>query len=162
MTLGLIGFSGTGKSSLANIALKYGFTVFDSDKEIEFKTGLTIETIFKQFGENYFRKIENSVLEQLVVSNYDIIAFGGGITPLSNMWTKIRKQNIFICFLKEDSEILFQRIGKTRPLLKNMSKQEFDNFFKKRELLYKKDCDLIFEINQNSIINVFEKLKVYI
>ncbi len=162
MTLGLIGFSGTGKTSLAEIASKEGFRVFDSDLAVEKQTGLKIDEIFQKFGENYFRKIENSILENLVVKDFDLIAFGGGVNSFSNVWSKIREQNLFVCYLKEKPEILFERISDKRPLLKGLSQSEFEYFFEQREKQYKNDCDLIFEVSQKSLIAIFKELKVYI
>ena len=72
---------GSGKSSwgkkLAN-ALQYSFV--DLDKLIEQREELSIEEIFNEKGEEYFRNLEQKYLLETVVMNHVVISCGGG-TP---------------------------------------------------------------------------------
>ena len=58
----LLGYMGCGKSTIA-VALsnRIGIPFVDLDKEIEAKVGLSIDAIFKKYGEIYFRKLEHEV-----------------------------------------------------------------------------------------------------
>ena len=54
----LIGFSGSGKSSVGKLlAKKLKFNFLDTDKKIEANLNMKISEIITRRGENYFRKI---------------------------------------------------------------------------------------------------------
>ena len=56
----LTGMMGVGKSTIGkNLANKLSYTHLDIDRIIEEKEGSTINIIFKNKGENYFRMLEN-------------------------------------------------------------------------------------------------------
>ncbi len=63
----LIGFSGTGKTSVARrLAERLGWSAADSDVEIERHWGATIPAIFRDHGESAFRSSERAILKQLL------------------------------------------------------------------------------------------------
>ena len=75
----LIGFSGTGKTSVArSLAERLGWSVADSDLEIERHWGATIPIIFRDHGESAFRSSERAILQQLLARDQVVIATGGG------------------------------------------------------------------------------------
>ena len=63
----LIGYMGSGKSTIAKILSKsMNFDFLDLDDVIEKELNLSVTTIFEQRGEVYFRKLENQFLQKLV------------------------------------------------------------------------------------------------
>jgi Shikimate kinase len=83
-----VGFMGSGKSILGrDLSKLYNIEFFDSDLEIENKIGKSINQIFADSGENYFRKIEEKVCIDLLKDENCIISLGGG----SIINSKIRK-----------------------------------------------------------------------
>jgi shikimate kinase len=63
--LTLTGMMGVGKSTVGkNLAKKLKYNFIDVDKLIEIKEGISINMIFKNKSENYFRKIENEITLQ--------------------------------------------------------------------------------------------------
>ena len=59
-----IGLMGAGKTTIGRlIAKQLGMTFYDSDHEIERKTGVKIPLIFELEGEAGFRKRESAVIE---------------------------------------------------------------------------------------------------
>lgn len=75
----LIGMPGAGKSTVGKIlAKKYCRTLVDTDTLIEKKTGKKISDIFKESGENEFRKIETELIREVTANTGLIISTGGG------------------------------------------------------------------------------------
>ena len=76
----LVGFSGTGKSSVGQeLARSIGFAFVDTDARIEAETGRSVPVIFAQDGEEAFRAIERAVLWEICHSDTQVVATGGGV-----------------------------------------------------------------------------------
>ncbi|HPU57262.1 MAG TPA: shikimate kinase, partial [Verrucomicrobiota bacterium] len=76
--ISMIGFMGTGKSSVGQIvAAQLRFTFVDTDDLIESRTGRTISEIFAQQGEPVFRQLENQLVQELASRTGLVIATGG-------------------------------------------------------------------------------------
>lgn len=77
----LIGMMGSGKSTVGRMlsnVLKYCF--FDSDTVIEQAVGgASVADIFRENGEESFRDMEQSVLQELCTCRNCVIATGGGV-----------------------------------------------------------------------------------
>ena len=79
MVITLIGYRGSGKSSVARLlATARDMSWIDSDDVIEERTGLSIREIFAQQGESEFRGLEEDVIRELTSRESVIIAAGGG------------------------------------------------------------------------------------
>jgi shikimate kinase len=79
MVVTLIGYRGTGKTSVAGpLAARLGFQAVDADTAIERRAGRTIRQIFAQDGEPAFRALEREVMAELLGSQRLVIAAGGG------------------------------------------------------------------------------------
>jgi shikimate kinase len=75
----LIGPMGAGKSSVGKyLAKQLGMIFFDSDEEIEKRTGVELGWIFDKEGEEGFRKREASVVADIAKLSNIILATGGG------------------------------------------------------------------------------------
>ncbi|MEI8216145.1 MAG: shikimate kinase [Eubacteriales bacterium] len=76
----LIGFMGSGKSTIGEILAKLsGYEFVDMDKLIEEEDGAPIREIFIKRGEHHFRNLESKLLDSLIEKNHFIAACGGGI-----------------------------------------------------------------------------------
>lgn len=83
----LIGFSGTGKSTVARLlAERLGWAWVDTDDEIERDLGMTIPAVFRERGEPAFRAAERQVLLQALQHDDVVIATGGGAVAASDVW----------------------------------------------------------------------------
>ncbi len=75
----LVGFSGTGKSTVAQlIGAQLGWNVFDLDQVIAERAGMTIPLIFEREGEPGFRLREAEALREVSVEGAFVVATGGG------------------------------------------------------------------------------------
>jgi shikimate kinase len=115
----LTGFMGTGKTEVGKeLAQIRGLKLIDLDTEIEKSEKMTINEIFKQFGEQKFRDIESEMIEKLSRERNVIISTGGGAVLKQQNMDILKKTGIVICFMATPETIL-QRTGNSdnRPLL---------------------------------------------
>lgn len=120
MKIALLGFMGTGKSSIGKLlAEKINFKFIDTDKYIEKKTGLSIPEIFSDYGEKHFRQLESKYLKEISDMEDDlVIATGGGII-LSAQNRELLKLKTFPILLTASPQVIYQRTRKgERPLLR--------------------------------------------
>ena len=69
-----VGKSSIGKALSKNLSMEF----IDIDKIIEKTLKLTIEEIFKQKGENFFRKLEEEITIEQIEKKNKVISLGGG------------------------------------------------------------------------------------
>ena len=75
----LIGPMGAGKTAVGKqLAKLLNIEFYDTDEEIELRTGVDISFIFEKEGESGFRKRESEILSELTKKNNNVLATGGG------------------------------------------------------------------------------------
>jgi shikimate kinase len=86
MNIFIVGPMGSGKSTVGKIISSELFlNFFDTDEEIESRTGASIDWIFDLEGEEGFRKRESQILEEMVQQNSIVLSTGGGLFSLSQI-----------------------------------------------------------------------------
>ncbi|MBE0573050.1 MAG: shikimate kinase [Ignavibacteriaceae bacterium] len=106
----LTGFMSAGKSTIGPIlANTLGWNFYDLDKEVEKNERMKVVEIFEQKGEDYFRKSETVLLEQLSQDNESIISLGGGAIA-SDINFGIIKSTGKIIYLKSSPEMAYKRL----------------------------------------------------
>ena len=121
--IAIMGHMGSGKSVIGKIiAKKFNFKHLDSDREIVKLEKKTINNIFNNQGEKYFRGIEKKIILKILNKNDIIISLGGG-SILDKSIRKELKNNSITIFLDVEISELIKRLEKSnhRPLLKNVS-----------------------------------------
>ena len=111
---------GAGKSSIGKrLAVRLGIPFKDADSEIEKAANATIEEIFEQHGEAFFRSGERRVIQRLLGEAPVVVATGGGAFVDPDTRKTINDTGIAI-WLKADLEVLLARVRRrsNRPLLK--------------------------------------------
>ena len=117
--LALIGFMGTGKSSVGRlVAESLRFTYLDTDQVVEFRAHKTISDIFKQDGETAFRSWESLIVEELTHRKKTVISTGGGLPANQTNLDSLKTHALVVC-LWASAETIFERVRDHdhRPLL---------------------------------------------
>ena len=151
----LLGLMGSGKSVIGKELSKlYNIDFLDSDQIIEERTGKKISFIFKNYGEKYFREIEEKICLKILEKENCVIALGGG-SIISPKVRELINKNSFSIYLKVDIKTLIDRIKNTRkrPLLNNVDKNKvLETLYHQRKKFYS-EANLIIDNN-------FEKQKI--
>ena len=155
----LIGMMGSGKSStgpvLAEI-LKYKYV--DLDVLIEKLTKKTIDKVFSEEGEEYFRDLETQCLQEIIKLPSVVVSTGGGVVLKKENWGILRQG--IIVWLDINKEIALNRLNSKdniRPLLKGNIDVKYEKIFETRKDIYAQ-ADLRVEINNEGVKNVAEKI----
>lgn len=122
----LIGPMGAGKSSVGKyLASQLDMDFYDSDEEIEKRTGVDIGWIFDVEGEEGFRKREVLVIAELANLTNIVLATGGGSVLAPETQAVLRKYGVII-FLDVSLEYQHNRTinESRRPLLRVDNREE--------------------------------------
>src|SRR5262245_13906122 len=108
-TLFLIGYRGTGKSTVARLlAERVGWAYLDADAVLERRLGRSIRQIFAEDGEPAFREREAAVLAELCQCRQHVIATGGGVILRPENRERL-KQAGRVVLLTADAEVIWRR-----------------------------------------------------
>ena len=117
--LALVGFMGSGKSTVGRLVARQGDLEFvDTDEWIESKTGRRIPAIFSEDGEPAFRALEGDAVRALGERSGLVIATGGGFVCQPGMMELLKKHALVVC-LWASPETIWERVMHQthRPLL---------------------------------------------
>ena len=153
MNIFIVGPMGSGKSTVGKIISDELFlNFFDTDDEIESRTGASIDWIFDLEGEEGFRKRESSILEEMVKQNSIVLSTGGGII-LSDSNREMLSSRGTVFYLSTPVSVQIERTSKDkdRPLLKNGDPEEIlTRLQKERKDLYESVSDHVIETENKS------------
>ena len=158
----LIGMMAAGKTTIGfKLAKKLKFHFIDIDSQIEKSENKNIIDIFKDKGEEYFRKIEEKTTLSYLDKTNSVISIGGGAFLNSKIRKKI-KNNSRSVWLSWKFETILTRLSrnKRRPVVFKLNKNDLANLYKRRVKFYKMsdfkiNCE---HKNKNEIINQITKI----
>ena len=136
MKIILVGYMGVGKTSLAKkIAKKIEIPCYDLDDIIEKSENSSVETIFKNKGEVYFRTKEHQLFKKFIVEEDNfILSLGGGTPCYANNHLFLQNENVISIYLKASINTLVDLVKnkrEKRPLLKDLSVDELNEYIAK-------------------------------
>lgn len=140
----LIGLPGSGKTTIGKyLARRIKKPIIDIDKIISKNEDKNIHEIFNNFGEKYFRNLENEIIKQISLKSGLIISTGGGVVKNQENMDLLRA-NGFVIFLNRDIDKIILREGK-RPLIK--SNNDLIKIKEERYKLYSVNADIVIKNN---------------
>ena len=165
----LCGFMGAGKSTIGrSLAEKLAQKFIDLDQFIEHEEGVSISEMFKNDGEEAFRKAERSAILKVIRKFKGVVALGGGSLQNQHMVDHIKLNGLLI-FIETPFSVIFERIGKDtkRPLLlddggnpkdEDILKKELKELYQQRRPLYEQSVISIDSSNFDSVDTLSDKL----
>ena len=146
----LIGYRGTGKSTLAApLAKRLGWEWLDADVELERRAGRSIKDIFITDGEPEFRRLERELLAELLQRDRLILAAGGG--AILNVATRHEMQSAGpVIWLQASADTIERRLttdpttGQRRPnLTATGGREEIERLLAIREPMYRECATIV-------------------
>ena len=141
--LTLTGMMGVGKTTIGkNLAKKLKYNFVDIDKLIEKNEGTSINLIFKNKSESYFRKIESEITLNELKKNKLVISLGGGAFLNNNIRKNVKKLSTSF-WLDVSIDELVKRLKNSnqRPLLhkKNIGDELKKIYFERKKIYNEAD-----------------------
>ena len=131
----LVGFMGSGKTHWGRQWAGHLHRKFiDLDQLLESNEQLSIQQMFEQHGEDWFREKEAIALRNVIDENHILVSCGGG-APCFHDNMNFMNETGYTVFLEGSPKFLLGNIIKepmARPLLKNMSEGEMLFFIEKK------------------------------
>ena len=134
----LVGMMGSGKTTVGKLLSSYlNFTFIDTDRLIEKQQEMSVDDIFNQKGESYFRKLESNIIPDLPKTQA-VISCGGGLPIYNDNSSKLNGLGITL-YLEANEQSILERISiqSGRPLFSS-KKEDISALISKREIVYNK------------------------
>lgn len=164
----LIGLKGSGKTILGKtVAKQLNKKFVDTDNMIEEEYGrekdskYTFREIYNLEGEEYFRKLEAKVYQDLDKIENSIISSGGSLPRNPHVNFEANRDNLTVIYVYVSKEILKERLLEQKELPAFFDKDDFDGSFEKmwqeRDSFYRKTCDFIFDNSNEGVDHAIAK-----
>jgi shikimate kinase len=145
----LVGMMGAGKTTIGRmVADRLGWPYFDSDAEVEAKTGRTVPEIFAADGEQAFRALETEVLRGALQQDHVVVSVAGGVVLDPANRALLRKSGTVV-WLRARVSTLARRVGDGagRPLLGDDPSAALEDLWEVRRPLYAEVADTVIDVD---------------
>jgi len=157
----LVGLMGAGKTTVARqLARRLGKTFYDTDHEIERRTGVRVQVIFEIEGEPGFRARETQMVDSLTALQDVVLGTGGGVVLKPENRALLAARG-FVIYLRAQPRDLYQRTrhDKSRPLLATDDPlAKLEELQRVRDPLYREVADLIVDTGRQSVGALVDQL----
>lgn len=170
MRIYLIGYMGCGKSTIGRKIARFAHLDFaDTDTLVERSEGSAVADIITYQGEEYFRGVEQRVLEATASEDDIIVSTGGGLPIWGNNMERIGQLGLSV-YLRRSPQNIISRLSpygrQKRPKFRGLNDEQLLAFMTthmaEREPVYSRadiviDCD---NMSDNDIIDlIMSKIK---
>ena len=162
MNIVLIGYRGTGKSTVAKIlGDRLGKTVISTDAEIVKEAGQSIPQIVEQFGWDHFRDLETQMCRNLEDQTDLVIDTGGGLILREENVKRLKANGTFFWLTAEVPTIVKRISGDTqRPSLSGTQSfvEEIEDILKERTPKYQAAADITLSTDHETPESIVAKI----
>ncbi len=158
----LVGPMGAGKSTIGReLADRLHLDFYDSDQEIERRTGADIAWVFDLEGEEGFRKREETVIEDLSEMQGIVLATGGGSVISAQVRNRLSARGVVV-YLETtiDKQVARTQRDRRRPLLQTSEEPRvvLEKLALERNPMYEEIADVIVQTDDQSAKVVANKI----
>jgi shikimate kinase len=157
----LVGPMGSGKTAVGRyLSRLLDLTFYDSDTEIERRTGVDIPYIFEKEGEVGFREREREAIEVLTGIDHILLATGGGAVLLPENRRLLCERGCVV-YLETSVAQQVERVkqGRTRPLIANVDATlKLTQLMEQRTPLYREVADIVVPTDGRRVRSVAEEI----
>jgi shikimate kinase len=160
-SLFLTGPMGAGKSTIGRqLSRQLRMTFYDSDREIENRTGVDIPLIFELEGEQGFRKRERLVIDELTSLPDIVLATGGGaILDADNRKHLAERGLVIYLHASVNQQLDRTKHDRNRPLLQTDNpRQRLGDLMQLRDPLYREIADLVIDTDGKRVMAVVNQI----
>lgn len=158
----LVGLMGAGKTTVGRqLAKRLNRRFFDSDHEIELRTGVRVPVIFEIEGEAGFRRRESLMLAELSRESDAVVATGGGIVLAEENRRCLRDTGVVV-YLSAPPSVLYERTrhDRNRPLLQvDDPLARLTELFHQRDPLYREVADIVIHARDGGAAALVQKIE---
>jgi shikimate kinase len=158
----LIGPMGSGKTAVGrHLARLLRFTFYDSDADIEARTGVDIAFIFEKEGEPGFRLREKESIERLTHLESIVLATGGGAVIDEDNRRILSERGVVVYLATSiDQQLERTRHGRHRPLLNDTDPEaRLKELMERRAMLYAEIADVTVSTDGRRVQIVAEEIQ---
>lgn len=152
--IALIGLPGSGKTTVGKqLSRRLQLPFIDTDHEIEQRLGCSIRLFFEREGEEGFRDVEESVIDELTRNGPCVLSTGGGAVLRTANRAHLRSRGKVI-YLRSTPEEVYRRVkhDRNRPLLQVADPmQKLRDLFEVRDPLYRETAHFVIETGRPSV-----------
>jgi shikimate kinase len=153
---------GAGKTTIGKLLAKnLGRSFYDTDHEVEKRTGVKIPVIFELEGESGFRKRETAVIQDLTKLDNLVIATGGGAV-IAEENRKLLRESGTVIYLRGSVNDLWLRMrnDKHRPLLQNVDiRAKLEQLYAERDPFYQETATLTFDTGKQPVTGILKQIE---
>ena len=157
----LIGFMGTGKTTIANcLSRKLDRKVVEMDQIIAERADMSISDIFKTYGEQHFRDLETGLLVEMQSNKNTVISCGGG-AALRERNVEEMKKNGRVVLLTASPQTIYERVKDSddRPVLNGRKNVKgISELMEQRREKYEAAADIVINTDNKTVLQICEEL----
>ena len=161
MNIIFVGLPGSGKTTIGRqLARRLGVPFVDSDHVIEERLGCSIREYFAREGEDAFRDVEQTVLDDLSRDHRGVLSTGGGAVLREANRRHLHERG-HVIYLRTSPEDVYRRLrhDTVRPLLQVEDPlTRLRALYEARDALYRDAANFVLETGRPSVATLVNKI----
>jgi shikimate kinase len=154
-SIALVGLPGSGKTTVGKLlARRLGLDFVDSDQVIEERVGCPIRSYWEQQGEQAFRDLEETTIQDLTAQSRGMVLATGGGSVLRESNRQRLRAGARVVYLRSSPEQVYSRVrhNRNRPLLQVDDPMErLRSLHAQRDPLYRETAHIVVDTARPSL-----------